>query len=79
MLARRLCVEVANRRIAPSAAPAPSDDYALIRAGEVVNFFAGFASIHNRADGHFQQHVLAFATGLVRAFAVTPAALCIRD
>src|SRR6266850_19365 len=63
-------------RIAASSAAALRDHEAFIGVGEVVYALAGFVVVHNGADRDFQQHILAFATTPVGAFAMPPS-LCL--
>ena len=74
VLARGLVGGGGEVLVAASAASAAGDDDALVGAGEVVDQLAGVCVVRGRADGDFEDGVLAVAAGAVGAHAV-PAAL----
>ena len=73
VLARSLMGRGGEAGVAAPAAPAVGDDDALVGAGEVPDFLAGFFVVDDRAYRDFQSDVDALAAGFVGAFAVASA------
>ena len=73
MLARRLMYRCCEAGVAAATATTAGYDETLIGLGELEQLVAGFVVEHDRSDRNFQDDAFAVASGLVRAFAVTPA------
>jgi hypothetical protein len=56
--------------IAAASAPSTCDDDALVRAGEVINFFSGLIVVDDGSDWHFQKYVRTLAASFIRTFTV---------
>src|ERR1044071_8498488 len=74
VLARGLMDRGSKAGVAAPAAPSAGNHKFLIGAGELECLLASFVVVDDGADGNFQQHVAAVASGFVGAFAV-PSAL----
>src|SRR5579885_1107264 len=73
VLARRLVRWRGEMLVAASTASAFGDHDALVGVRKIVNALAGLGVVEDRAHRNFQNYILAFGSGAVRAFTVASA------